>query len=362
MKKLLSANMKIIKFFMTLIFLMFQLVPCVRADTITMTNLDWEIILTDYGYSDLLFDKTPGRDGREYLSGEWAGAVRYDFSVSGTDKAIWFEPDFIFPDWTTNSNFSVTTSIYITGSNLDGLPVAESTISNPDLIVHIDYEMLDKFPGIEQGEWPASDSSTTGFSTTSNRYILEQIYTITNISGQVINDLQFYQFLHGLNSQIATFDDRFYGGPSGTYKYDITERGITDFWYNTQTGTLELIDDVITFHSEMEPTAWETGYYGVTPTDDHVFGKPTIGVHLSVESDTLAGTDFFAPPELWVSGAQKYSLGSLNNGESTSFTALLSIQSTYSAIPEPSSLGLLALGVLGLAWRRRKRKKRKRKV
>ncbi len=38
---------------------------------LTLANPDWSIILSDHGYADVLLDKTPGREGREYLSGEW---------------------------------------------------------------------------------------------------------------------------------------------------------------------------------------------------------------------------------------------------------------------------------------------------
>ena len=40
-----------------------------------VSNPDWQILLTDWGYADLAFDLRPGFVGREYLSGEWAGAA-----------------------------------------------------------------------------------------------------------------------------------------------------------------------------------------------------------------------------------------------------------------------------------------------
>jgi hypothetical protein len=42
-----------------------------NAQSLTLGNPDWNITLTDYGYSDFLLDNTPGFEGREYLSGEW---------------------------------------------------------------------------------------------------------------------------------------------------------------------------------------------------------------------------------------------------------------------------------------------------
>ena len=34
-------------------------------------NPNWNITLTDAGYSDWLYDNTPGFEGREYLSSAW---------------------------------------------------------------------------------------------------------------------------------------------------------------------------------------------------------------------------------------------------------------------------------------------------
>ena len=329
-----------------------------NAAVLTLGNPDWEIIVDDFGYSDLLLDKVPGREGREYLSGEWAAALGY--KVGGILKTpTWLEPDFIFPDWTTNSDFTIATPITPGPLNAFGLPTAFSAVSNADIAVRLDYEMIDTIVGIEQGATPASSLAPSA-SVTSNRYILKQTYIITNMSGMVITELQGFQFLHGLESQVALYDDRDYGGPFGAYKYDTFEVG-TSTWFaldpNDPNAPLQMqeLEDVITFHSSLEPSAVEVGFYGRSSVDDHAIGKPSVGVHWSVEGNSLSGLDFFdpsAPDELWVSGAQRYELGTLGIGEAISFDVLLSIQTEV--VPEPCTVVVIALGGLAML-RRRKR-------
>ena len=194
-----------------------------------ITNPDWGIDITDFGYSDILLDLRPGFSSttfgfREYLSGEWAGAVTYN--VGGTQVApTWYEPNFIFPDWTTNSNFNVVNPIAGTGNvNADGFQIYESTISNNQLRIDMTFQMRDSGTGVEQGLVPASEGGT-GDSLASFPYVLSQNHTITNISEQAITDLQAFQFLHSLEAQTAIYDDRFYGGPFGDCIFRVDARG-----------------------------------------------------------------------------------------------------------------------------------------
>ncbi|HEY1048134.1 MAG TPA: hypothetical protein VGE39_00205, partial [Prosthecobacter sp.] len=66
--------------------------------------------------------------------------------------------------------------------------------------------------------------------------------------------------------------------------------------------------------------------------DDHSLGKPSEGVHLSIENNWQSAPylarknqDSFAPASRWVAGAQRWDLGSLAPGQSTSMDILLSL-------------------------------------
>jgi len=104
-----------------------------QTTTLVLANPNWNVTLTDYGYSDFLLDNTPGFEGREYLSGEWGAAVGY--TTGGTAVGPkWLDPQWSYPDWPTLSPFHVVSPIALTGAlNADGLPVAQSIITNNDL-------------------------------------------------------------------------------------------------------------------------------------------------------------------------------------------------------------------------------------
>jgi hypothetical protein len=108
------------------------------------------------------------------------------------------------------------------------------------------------------------------------------------------------------------------------------------------------LEDFISFHATSAPTALEIGYYGIegNGVDNHSTAKPTDGVHLSIEDNWLTspyntrqGTDYFAPPTRWVSGAQRWTLGNLAAGQSVSFDVLLSILTDTKVSAGPGSAG-----------------------
>jgi hypothetical protein len=298
---------------------------------LTLANPNWNITLTDFGYSDFLLDNTPGFEGREYLSGEWGAAVAY--SVGGTAVGpLWLEPKFLFPDWDTNSDFTVISPITETGLNADNLPVAESVVGNAHLRVTLRFEMLDTVTGTPMGVTPATGAAAPR-SFASNRYVLKQTATVQNISGAPITGLRFYQLLHGLSSQRGLYDDRAYAGALAEYRYDTTLSGL-DPWSAAANTSSAGFEDFIGFHASQAPSGREVGYYGVegNGVDAHGLGKPSEGVHLSVEDDwahapfaALQGRDWFEPPHRWVSGAQRWDLGALAPGQSASLDVLLSV-------------------------------------
>lgn len=298
---------------------------------LTVANPNWNITLTDYGYSDFLLDNTPGFEGREYLSGEWGVAVAYQ--IGGTAYSPkWLERNFMFPDWPTNSDFTVVSPLAQTVLNADGLPIAQSIIANGHLQITLRFEMIDTVAGTPMGTRPASAAGAATF-LNSNRYVMKQTATIKNISGSSIDGLQFFQLLHGLSSQRGLYDNRLHAGPLSEFQHDTTLAGI-DPWSADANSSSAGLEDFIGFHAINAPSAHEIGHYGIegNGVDDHGIGKPSDGVHRSIENNwTVApyssrqGTDSFQPAQRWLAGAQRWELGSLAANQSVSFDILLSI-------------------------------------
>jgi hypothetical protein len=300
---------------------------------VTVANPHWNITLSDFGYSDFLLDNTPGFQGREYLSGEWGAAVGYQVEGRPLVPPQWLEPHFAYPDWTTPSTFDVVSPLTELGLNADGLPIAQAVIANADIQITLDYEMLDTVVGIPMGTVPAS-AGGSGASLSSDRYVLKQTYTVKNISGSTLNNLQLFQFLHGLQSQRGVYDDRLYAGSFNHYSNDVTLVGV-DEWAVSAGSSASGLEDYIGFQSFVVPTAYEIGYYGIegNGVDFHSLGKPSEGVHLSIEDNwqtapyaARQGTDNFAPAQRWIAGAERWTLGTLANGQSVSLDVLLSLR------------------------------------
>lgn len=290
------------------------------AHAISLASPDWEMVLSDAGYSDYLGDLSPGFAGREYLSGEWGAAIAYGHgSDSSSLKPTWLESNFIYPDWATNSNFTSS------GTNQISTSSATSTITNPELSIRQTFDILDTRIGTPMGISAASTAGT-GASLMSNRYVLRQSYSITNTTPDTIDNVQFFQFLHNLNGQAGVYDNRAYSGALSNYKYDVTLWGQDD---TASTGQF----DYIGFHSALAPSAVELGHYGIEPIDSHSIGKPENGVHLSIEENSLNGNDSFAPAQRWIAGAQRWNLGSLAAGQTTTMDVLLSIRTGWTVAP-----------------------------
>lgn len=311
----------------------------------TLANPNWNITLTDFGYSDFLLDNTPGFEGREYLSGEWGAAVSY--TVNGNPVAPkWLEPKFLFPDWNTNSDFHVVSPIAQTGLNADGLPIAESVIENPHLRITLRFEMIDTVVGTPMGTTAASATGAPAF-LHSNRYVMKQTATVLNIGGSTVGGLQFFQLLHGLSSQRGVFDNRAHAGTLSSFRHDTTLSGL-DPWSAGANSSATGLEDYIAFHAINAPSAHEIGYYGIegNGVDDHGIGKPSDGVHRSVENNWLSapysarqGTDAFDPAKHWIAGAQRWELGSLAPNQTAAIELLLTILTGTGVAPGTGSSG-----------------------
>lgn len=355
---------------------------------VCITNPDWGILVTDHGYSDIMVDLRPEFAGREYLSGEWAAAIHYDQNPLGMPE--WLEPDFVFPDWTTNSTFAVVKAVGPTGvTNAFGFPVFDAVIDNGQLRIRMVFEMVDTGSGIAQGVAPAS-APGPGTSIPSTRVVLRQTYEITNVSEFDLTNVELYQFLHGLQSLVSIHDDRAYPGPFSAYRHDTTQVGL-DFNSSVfdpssacgvPVGPLPNAahTDAVSFHSSVAPVDVENGHYGnFAAGDDHQTAKPSVGTHLSIEAGLLNGVDFFdpgdadfpttvpsfgftAPDDLWISGVQEYSFGLIAPDQTVTFDVLLSLATETEILPPdpaqvdvplpPATLFVALAGIGTIASRR----------
>ena len=110
------------------------------------------------------------------------------------------------------------------------------------------------------------------------------------------------------------------------YRFDFTQRGLSHS-FNDSDGGLYAHTDYITAHTSVAPDAYSVGYYGIRGMDVHDIGKPNVGVHLDIESDTFTGVTEFEPKEGgWVASAARYPLGTIGVGESKSFNLLFSLR------------------------------------
>lgn len=310
---------------------------------VAIGNPNWAILMTPEGYSDVALDNRPGFQGREYLSGEWAASIFYT-GGSNPSGPIWLRKVWAFPCWDTNSNFTV--DQVIAGDtppfNSDGFQRFYSRISNGDLEITMRYEMIDTTTGIDQGD-EKEGTGGAGSSTTSDRYVFVQKYEVKNLSGGGLSNVRFYHFLHGLKTGLSLYDDRVYGGPMSAYRYDNTQKG-TSLSLHKVTSEIYLHADTVCMHAMDLPSAFECGYYGKKPADDHRVGKPSIGTHLSVEADSLNGVDFFEPsqtPQSWVSGAMCFNFPNLAAGATHEITVLLTIRTESVVVAPPPEIKII---------------------
>jgi hypothetical protein len=115
-----------------------------------------------------------------------------------------------------------------------------------------------------------------------------------------------------------------------------------DAWAVGPGSSSDGLEDFIGFHASVAPSGFEIGHYGIegNGVDDHWSGKPSDGVHLSIESNWLTapfaarlGTDSFAPAQRWIAGAQRWNLGTLAAGQQASLDVLLTLRTGTRVTP-----------------------------
>lgn len=281
----------------------------------------WSITMSDYGYSDFI-EYTAGAFPpgwiHEMISGEWGAAIAYDgIPLTLPERAMWLEPEWVYPNWTTNSNFTVIQPLdFPQDLDADGLPEGSSVIANADVEITISLDVQDTVSGTPMGEGTGSVASS--------RYVLLTTYTIKNLRATTLTGVRFFQFLHGHpandeTSQVRAFyDTTTYAGPLQDFRYDVTQ-------FSTSSGAIDgsptgcTFRDHIGFSTEIAPAD-----FGLGPYRDHVV-RPATGLHVDVEQDILGNQTTFGPDQ--VAGATRIDLGSIAAGATKSVRVLLSFRS-----------------------------------
>jgi hypothetical protein len=290
-----------------------------------LTTPLWEIQLTNYGYSDILYSYKPRYlrvwpwdydwVRHEKLSGEWAAAIYYDGIPTppiaqgpnvGLPQCMWLERHFRYPYWTTNSNFRVVAPIRTWNRGELPLPYKDtgmSIIANAQVMIRIDYRIWDTRTAMGRHSTALNPPFLTWIP--SDQCILQQEYTITNIWGTPLTNLEMCQMLHGHASDRApgpfgdweVYDPTAWTTPPGdawgTYHYDITQGGRlrpTWPWPDPWWGWFDW--DWVGFHSELPPSVGRSPFaWGLGDYVGHGVGKPARpGVHWDQEEDNLDGT------------------------------------------------------------------------
>ncbi|MBP7149877.1 MAG: hypothetical protein KBD01_20310 [Acidobacteria bacterium] len=296
----------------------------------------WQIELTDFGYSDFALYALPPFPAdalHEMLSGEWAAAILYD----GLPEAMWLEPNFIYPEWGTNSTFFAEQPIsFEVDNDGDGILDGLSVVSNSTVRIRLEFTFKDTLAGVAMG-------LRGGAHVLSDRYVLIQTYTVTNVTAQPLNNVRLFQFMHPhpANTEVGTVEivydpDLHADGSAQDHRYDVTgfaqNSGYTD---NFPSGSV--FRDHVNFSSSVTPADWGLGHYR-----EHFTGKPPCGLHCSVESNTLANELAFGPDQ--VAGATMWDLGNLAPNASATVAVQLAVRSEAHGVPAAACMHLTDTG------------------
>jgi uncharacterized repeat protein (TIGR01451 family) len=300
---------------------------CDTADA-SLTNPDWYITMWNSGYSDWMISP----HGHEQLSGEWAAAILYDGIPGG--ESMWFERNWVCPDWTSNSQFHVISPFH-TWDDPDNPVVGYDTglgvISNGEVEISIEGVMKDgrTIAGLSPGV-------DTLNNILSHRYVMLQTYRIRNVTSQVIDNVALFQMMHaqpndeyGPNNY-GVFDRTNHGDLRDgfpEYHYDMTFFGSDVNWSNS-------LDDIIGFSSTLLPNAWGLGQF---PSNGCSGGEPGLtSLHHLIEANSLAYESVAGPAE--IAGAMRWDLGKLDPGQEVQHTVLFYTGHSTDGLPPAPGL------------------------
>jgi hypothetical protein len=262
----------------------------------------------------------------EMLSGEWAAAIHYDGIASGS-AAMWLTRSFVYPDFTTNSNFSTVgePNAWNNPANpVQGIDSAYATIRDePNKVkIKIDWELAD-LSGGAFSPLGLMDANGVPRFVKSTRYVILQTYTMKNISASPITGLKFFQLLHGHPAVYGSGDSGSYSTASygdalanytpynpvhqvGDFKYDMAQ------WNPPRFSGDEHID-YMGFSSTVAPSSYEVGFFS-----GHGYAPQTSGTYVRVMNRSLNSQTFLENQE--IAGAMGWDFGTLSPGQSKSLT------------------------------------------
>lgn len=315
------------------------------------------------GFTDVIYyTRSPSHqyNCHEILSGEWAAAIYYEDvntvpvdpeNPAAGNKSMWLTDKFLYPDWSTNSDFkaSVGHTFYSWDDPIN--PTSEydtgrTAITNDDLEIIIDYEVVDLGYGDPATNTLRSPMAfrlpgiSRAFFCESQQYIILQTYTIRNLKPVPLKGLEFYQLLHShpggeefaalssvYEDQLPEIEDPLnsyvpfnsvHCAPDsntvGNFRYDITQ------WNDLGSSNSSVgHSDWVGFSTNVKPDVIDHDYFiGHGEDPDPFINKPSEGSHINIENRTLNGLDELHGAE--TAGAMGWFLGNLAPNESTSMT------------------------------------------